>query len=499
MRRVSPGKAKALVDRVDLRLTQMSGALPDSLADASLKMLGMAANHSVLWCGVAAGLAARKGPSRRAGLRGVCAIGAASVLASFVTKRLIPRRRPAATLVPSHRRLIDRPSSSSFPSGHAASAAAFTTAVALESPLLGATVLPLAAAVVYSRVHTGVHWPSDVASGAALGTAVGLATRHWWPVRPGTPSMVRHADRAAALEDGDGMVILVNTASGDPDHDPTEELGKLWPSAKLVHPSGEGDLAVQLDTALRSGPDHVRALGVAGGDGTVATVAAVAAEHDLPLVVVPAGTLNHFGRDVGVSDAGKAADAVTDGSAIRVGLGTVCVDGRSPQSFVNTASLGGYPDMVKLRERWEKRWGKWPAAAAALVRVLAKAEPIRVRLDGLEHRFWLLFVGNNGYQPKGFAPAWRPRLDDGTLDIRSIRADVRFSRARFVLAALSGALTRSRTYVQYEARQALIEILDDEPVALACDGEVHPEGSQFAFGVQQKALRVYRPRQEAGV
>jgi len=68
----------------------------------------------------------------------------------------------------------DPPTSSSFPSGHATSAAAFCTAVALESPRAGTAVVPLAAVIAYSRVHVDVHWPSDVAGGVIIGTAVAL-------------------------------------------------------------------------------------------------------------------------------------------------------------------------------------------------------------------------------------------------------------------------------------------------------------------------------------
>ncbi len=86
-------------------------------------------------------------------------------------KPLLPRRRPAAAELPDYQTLPDPPTSSSFPSGHAASAAAFATAVAMESPRAGLAIAPLAAAVAYSRVHVGVHWTSDVVAGAAVGPA----------------------------------------------------------------------------------------------------------------------------------------------------------------------------------------------------------------------------------------------------------------------------------------------------------------------------------------
>ena len=177
------------VNKIDRDLVRASARIPRSPLDPGLKALTTAANHSVLWLTIAAVLASRKGVTRHAAFRGVLAIAGASFTANAVVKPVAPRRRPAAEDVPTRRTLSDPPESSSFPSGHAASAAAFTTAVALESPLAGAALAPVAVAVGYSRVHTGVHWPSDVAAGMLLGSGIALATRRWWPVRPDLPSV----------------------------------------------------------------------------------------------------------------------------------------------------------------------------------------------------------------------------------------------------------------------------------------------------------------------
>lgn len=482
------------LSRLDRNWMRRSGRLPDSVADTALRGLTRAADHSFLWFGIAALLVARKGSTRRAGLRGVGAIAATSVLTNASAKWVIPRRRPATSRVPVHRRLVKRPDSSSFPSGHAASAAAFATSVTMENSAAGALIAPAAAAVAYSRVHTGTHWPSDVAAGLALGTGVGIATKRWWPVRPAEAAQTRHSARVAALREGEGLIMAVNPSSGNADQDPTEDMRATWPAAELIHPDPDMDLGDQLSRTIRERAEHAKAVGVAGGDGTVAAAAAAAAEHGLPLAVVPTGTLNHFGRDVGVVTADDVSRALAAGSAVQVGMGSVVVDDRSSAAFVNTASIGGYPEMVRLREQWEHRWGKWPAAAAALVRVLSQARPIRVRLDGRIKQVWMLFAGNSGYRPKGFAPTWRPQLDDGVLDVRYVRADLRFSRTRFVFAALSGALSNSRTYVQREHKQVDVEVLG-EPVAFACDGEVRAKGNRFFFAARDNALKVYRPEE----
>jgi diacylglycerol kinase family enzyme/membrane-associated phospholipid phosphatase len=485
------------INRVDRELVRRSAIIPHWPADGVLRALSTAANHSLLWLAVAAVLASRKGSTRRGALRGVAAIGGASCTINALAKPLLPRRRPAYNDLPVARRLALRnhPRSSSFPSGHAASAAAFATAVTMENPAVGLAVAPVAAAVAYSRVHTGAHWPSDVAAGALMGTGIALATRLWWPLRIGESAESSYRARVPALPDGAGLWVMINPCSGPEGEDPSAELAAVWPAARLLFAAPDGDLAKQLEAELDAAEEPVRALGVAGGDGTVAAVAAVAASRGLPLVVVPAGTLNHFARDIGVAELSDVVEAVRDGSAIAVDLGAVQIDDAPPHSFVNTASLGGYPDLVQLRERGEAHWGKWPAAALALIRVLREADPLVARIDGIPRKVWLVFVGNGLYRPRGFAAAARHRLDSGLIDVRYVRADVWLSRTRFVVGALAGALQRSRTYVQRESAELRVEVLG-RPLALATDGEVIAEGRKFRFFTRPAALTVYRPDPE---
>ncbi|MCP2251522.1 undecaprenyl-diphosphatase [Prauserella aidingensis] len=453
------------VGRPDRRLMARSAALPRTHADHALTVITRSADKARLWWVVAGALATRRGAPRRAALRGIGSIGFASLAASFVAKELLPRRRPAASAVPEHRRLARRPDSSSFPSGHAASAAAFVTGAFQESPSVGLALLPLAAAVAYSRVHTGVHWPSDV----------------------GAPLMV----------DGENMLAVVNPASGDPADDPTAEVRFAWPKADLLLPDPEGDLRGQITAEIRrraGGDGAIRALGVAGGDGTVAAVASVAADTGLPLALIPAGTLNHFARDVGVRSMPDADVATERGTAVGIDLGEVTVDGLGGTHrrwFVNTASLGGYPEMVRLREKIEQRHPKWPSAVLAMVRVLRRAKPFPVRLNGKRALVWLVFVGNGTYAPKGFWPNRRPALDTGLLDVRYLRADVPYSRARFVLSAVTKTLHASHVYRQRDLPALDVELLDGHR-RLASDGEVGPLGRRFRFRSRPSALTIYR-------
>ncbi|MBM4523138.1 phosphatase PAP2 family protein [Rhodococcus hoagii] len=469
---------------------RLSADLPPSRLDGGLRTLSNAANHSVLWMGVAAGMGLAGGRARRAAVRGVLAVAGASALSNAVLKPVFPRRRPpAGTPEFTVRRGLPAPRSSSFPSGHSASAAAFATAVALEYPAAGVALAPLAAAVAYSRVHTGVHWPSDIAVGAGVGAAVALATRRWWAVRDEEPATLGPDRTTQALVEGDGMVVFVNPGSGSDDDAVRTEVEQALPKARIVEFDGDRDFAAQIDeiVAARS----PKALGVCGGDGTVVTVAAAAVRHDLPLAVFPGGTLNHFARDAGVGDVASTAAAIADGSAELVDLGRIRVDGGEEATFVNTASLGGYPDSVRLRERWQPRLGKWPAAALAMARVLKSAQPLKVTIDGAEHAIWMLFVGNGRYTPSDQVPMSRPEIHRGTLDVRYLLADHRFSRIRLVAAALTGTLGTSPTYAHRNAPSVSIEI-DGDPVALATDGEVVADGRRFEFRSEPRRVVLYR-------
>ena len=482
------------VGRTDRELVRRSAALPRTRADDILTVITRSANKSQLWWGVAAILAVRKGPRRRAAMRGIAAIAGASATANLIGKPLFPRRRPAAEEVPEHRRLVRRPTSSSFPSGHSASAAAFTVAVAMESPAAGLAVAPLAVAVAYSRVHTGVHWPSDVGAGLLIGVGVASATRHWWPLKTNTQAETAHRAEAPLMHDGEDMAALVNPMSGIGGQDPTEDVRYAWPKATIVYPDPNIDIRAQLTEEIRIRAGQIRALGVAGGDGTVAAVASVAAEHGLPLALIPAGTLNHFARDVGVRSMADADEATEDGSAVGIDLGEVEVSGGAGDDrrwFVNTASLGGYPEMVRIREKLQERHPKWPAAAIAMARTLRKAKPLPVSLNGKLTSVWLIFVGNGTYSPKGFAPSSRPALDTGLLDVRYLRADLPYSRARFLLAVLTNTLNASHVYRQYDMPELDVVLLDGNR-RVATDGEVGPLGNHFRFRSRPSALTIYR-------
>ncbi|MGY2083176.1 phosphatase PAP2 family protein [Blastococcus sp. SYSU DS0539] len=162
---------------LDARLHSLIGALPTSPADRWLRRLSTAADHGALWVLIGLVLSTQPGPLRRGALRGAGSMLVSSGVVNAVLKRAFGRVRPDLANLVTERRLRREPGSLSFPSGHASSAAAFVTGLALESPGAGAALAPVALAVGYSRVHVGVHYPGDVLAGFAVGGAVAAAGR----------------------------------------------------------------------------------------------------------------------------------------------------------------------------------------------------------------------------------------------------------------------------------------------------------------------------------
>jgi undecaprenyl-diphosphatase len=166
------GWARALreLGAVDRAVYRAVADTPTPALDDQVRRLSNAANYSRLWLGLAAGIAVLGKRGRRTALEGVIAIGATSAVVNLGLKPLARRRRPdRAGIASFENRFVSMPESTSFPSGHSASAFAFAYAVGRHLPGLAVPIRLLAGGVAYSRVHTGVHYPGDVVIGSIVG------------------------------------------------------------------------------------------------------------------------------------------------------------------------------------------------------------------------------------------------------------------------------------------------------------------------------------------
>lgn len=150
---------------------------PTPALDRGMSTLSDAANYSRLWIGSASILALLGGRrGRRSALQGLVAVGVTSAVVNIVVKRTWRRGRPDRPDDHVPARLVQMPTSLSFPSGHSAAAFAFATGVGHRLPVVAVPLHAAAGLVAYSRVHTGVHYPADVVVGSMLGTVVAQLT-----------------------------------------------------------------------------------------------------------------------------------------------------------------------------------------------------------------------------------------------------------------------------------------------------------------------------------
>jgi diacylglycerol kinase family enzyme len=239
--------------------------------------------------------------------------------------------------------------------------------------------------------------------------------------------------------------------------------------------------------ALAAGADL---LGVAGGDGTQALVAQVAAENDVPFLVISAGTRNHFALDLGLDreDPSRCLDALRDGVEARIDLGDI--NGRP---FVNNASFGAYAEIVDDPAYRDNKRGTTLAAMPDLLtsrrgaHLVADADGLVI--DGPQ----AILVSNNPYENSGLSGVGRrARLDRGTLGVVAVRVDT----ARQAVGLLNGA--HQRGLVRTQARQVLVS--SDEPaVPVGIDGESVHLSTPVRCTVRPGALRVRLPRERPGV
>jgi membrane-associated phospholipid phosphatase len=171
---------------VDRAVYEAVARTPTAALDGPVRRLSNAADHSRLWLGIAAAIALLGGRrGRRVAVEGAVSIGVTSAVVNQGLKRVAERDRPerqGPDLFTA--RHVPMPRSTSFPSGHAASAFAFAYSISRHLPGLAVPLRLLATAVAYSRVHTGVHYPGDVVIGSVTGAGTAAMVAAVWDRLP---------------------------------------------------------------------------------------------------------------------------------------------------------------------------------------------------------------------------------------------------------------------------------------------------------------------------
>ena len=344
-----------------------------------------------------------------------------------------------------------------------------------------AVAAPLTVLVLYTRAR--LTWVVLLAVGLlVLAVAAGRAALG----RDAIPERMREHDVPPPRR----PFLIMNPRSGGGKvtrfglKDKAEALGAEVALLEGPGPVDVGELARQ---AVADGADL---LGVAGGDGTQALVAGIAAEHDIPLLVISAGTRNHFALDLGLDreDPSRCLDALGDGVELRVDLGVI-----GDRPFVNNASFGAYAAVVQSPAyRNDKRGTTLDLLPGLLAghqgpRLVARAGSVTV--EGPQ----AVLVSNNVYGMGDIAGlARRARMDRGTLGVFAVTVTSAVQAAGLVRGTQSRGLTR------LAGREVVVDA-DASQIPVGVDGEALLLDTPVRCTVQPAALRVRVPRDRPGV
>ena len=349
---------------------------------------------------------------------------------------------------------------------------------------VGLTLAVLAVVlVVVIFFRAGVIWVALVSllflllGGAAARHALRHTVEPWMPAS--TPAPAAHPFIVMNPRSGGGKVVRFDLAA---------KARALGAEVMLLDGPGYVDVAALVRDAVTRGADL---LGVAGGDGTQALVAGIAADHDIPLLVISAGTRNHFALDLGLDreDPATCLQALADGEEVRVDLGYI-----GDRPFVNNASFGAYAEIVQSPEYRDNKNRTMLEMLPDLLGGQQGADlTARTGDNTLEH-LQAVLVSNNPYgSARMLDLGRRARLDQGTLGVIAAKMA---STAQAV-----GLLRRAqyRSITRYTAPGEVIVQADTPTIPVGIDGEAVTVPTPVHCTIRPRALRVRLPRTRPGV
>jgi diacylglycerol kinase family enzyme len=360
---------------------------------------------------------------------------------------------------------------------------AFTTRKVWKRWLNLALVVLVVVTLVINLVAFSLWQAAGVLAIGVTALAYGLATRRAFTGAAPAVTAQRPARPPAR------PWLLVNPRSGDGTAGRVGLVDGARARGIRVHELAPGDDPATLARdAVAAGAD---AVGVAGGDGSLGLIAAVAVELDVPFVCVPAGTRNHFAHDLGLDRADPLATlAAFTGPERRVDVGMV-----GDRMFLNNVSLGAYADVVAEPGYRARKL----ATAHSVLQAAVRGEHARLAVeftdpDGrLHEEVLVLLVANNRYQlQRASELGARDRLDEGVLQVSALRARTGAALARVVAKATVGRASRGVAWAQWETTALRLD--SKLPVLPAgVDGEMVVLSTPLEFRMLPRALRVLVP------
>ncbi|TMV94845.1 hypothetical protein FGG78_01600 [Thioclava sp. BHET1] len=290
------------------------------------------------------------------------------------------------------------------------------------------------------------------------------------------------------------IAVIGNPSSGRNSRDEDAvgaALKAFGPGAELYRWSPETDIAHTVERALADGAELIVA---AGGDGTAMAVAQSMLGQSVPMAVLPLGTFNFFARGLRLSeDPVQAAQAIRDGTPRSIHVGQV-----NKRVFLNNASLGIYPAILKAREDIYARWGRRRVVAhwSVIKTFLRFQRPMNLRItadgDIRNYRTPLVFVARSAYQLELFGLRGAGAISDDHFAVLVAKGGSRADLFRLAARLVMSDAREGRDYELIRARDVSIST-GRRRALLAFDGEKSFERSPFHFEMSSDLLNIVQP------
>ena len=297
-------------------------------------------------------------------------------------------------------------------------------------------------------------------------------------------------------------VVILNSESGKDSTKPSaDEIVSSFrargKTARVVTVAGGDDIIGKVKEVIEQ--PGIECVVAAGGDGTICAVAGALSERGIDLGVLPLGTFNYFARRFGIpEDAEGAIDAVCDDRSVTINLGSV--NGRI---FINNASMGLYPAILRVREDIYNRWGRSRLAAywSVLVAMVTIYQPMRMRIevDGTLQRAKTptVFVAMSAYQLDEFGIVGADAVRDGKLAVYLAPDCNRFTLIWKAIKVIFRGVQKGKDFTLLTGEHTKV-VTRKRSQLVALDGERERMEGPFDFSIVKNALAVRVPAEVEG-
>ncbi|MDB5176353.1 MAG: uncharacterized protein JWN75_21 [Candidatus Saccharibacteria bacterium] len=258
------------------------------------------------------------------------------------------------------------------------------------------------------------------------------------------------------------LVVVYNPKSGSAQT--KKQLKRLFKAANITIESFiviDDKLSRHLQPFCRKG----KIIAAIGGDGTIASVAAIVHTSQALFAPLPGGTLNHFTKDADIDqDLEIAIKNLTNAKQRKIDVATV-----NKKLFLNNSSIGIYPTTLQTRKRFEDKLGKWPSAVVSTIRAFVRFRIYTITINGKIYRTPFVFVGNNQYDiDNGGA---RKTLTSKKLFVYIIKSDKRRTLIRLLFASIIGQARSDNDLITLSTQKIIIHSHKNR-LNVSTDGEL---------------------------